>query len=112
MKGGARILEYNLRDAAGEPGDVVAESLAIEPVRKCLVNPFALAGNFTYYDVGTCIGIVEKVVAAELNRENFTVQKYAYVGGAVVRINRDGLDIAEALDQFVVLDKGFYSLIA
>ena len=84
MKGGARILEYNLRDAAGEPGDVVAESLAIEPVRKCLVNPFALAGNFTHYDVGACIGIVEKVVAAKLNRENFTMQEHTYVGSAVV----------------------------
>ena len=106
------FLEYNFCESAGESGEGVAEGLAFEPVRKRLVYPFAFAGNLADDDVGTFVGVVEVIVSAELDRENFTVQKYAYVGGAVVRINRDGLDVAEALDQFVILDEGFDRLVA
>jgi hypothetical protein len=77
-----------------------------------LVDPLAFAGDFADDDVGARIGIVEVIVAAELDGENFAVEENAYVGGAVVRINGYGLDIAKALDQFVILDKGFYRLVA
>lgn len=106
------FLEYNLCEAAGESGEGVAEGLAFEPVRKRLVYPFAFAGNLADDDVGAFVGVVEVIVPAELNRENFAVQEHANVGGAVVRINRDRLDIAEALDQLMVLDKGFNRLVA
>ena len=104
-------LEYNLCEAAGESWEVVAERFAFKPVRKRLVNPLSLAGNFADDDVCAGVGIVKIIVSAEFDWKNFAMQKHTHIGGSVVRINRNGLDIAKALDQFVILDKGFHRLV-